>query len=81
MGNDPVNAEEIAEQEKGIEILRNLPTEAKMYLCHHFRNALAPAIGLSSLMLDEQKPIALEYIKTISECLDHAIKDLQRIGC
>jgi len=81
MGNDPVNTEEIAEQERGIEILKNLPPEAKMYLCHHLRNALAPAINVVELHIMEGTPIPIKQAEVIRKGIDHAIADLRRIGC
>ena len=81
MGNDPVKPELIAEQERGIEALRNLPQEAKEYLCHHIFNALAPVVGYTEMMLEQQKPLSLEYIRYIKEGVDHALADLRRIGC
>jgi len=81
MGNDPINAEEIAEQEKGIEALRNMPPEAKEYLCHHLKNSLAPIINFAALYLDNGAPVPLGHLEMMKQCAEHAVADLRRIGC
>ena len=57
--------------EKAIEELQKLSTEAKKYLSHHLRNSLA------AIVFGAEKG---ELIK-IKRAAWHIVKDLKKIGC
>ena len=70
------------DQDKGIEILRSMPDEAKEYIAHHLRNALAGSIGNIDLALHQAKTKSLkERLEKANDGLFHAVSDLARIGC
>lgn len=58
------------EHEEGIEIVRNLPVEAKMALSHHLRNELQGIIG--GLESDD--------IKMVKRAALHMVDDLNKFG-
>ena len=70
------------EQDKGIEILRAMPSEAREYIAHHLRNSLAAIIGNIYLAMREtDKPSVHKQLSVATECVEHAVADLKRINC
>lgn len=69
-------------QEKAIAILRALPSEAKEYIAHHMRNALAGAAGYIHLAKKgELNEKTQEHLALADEGISHAVKDLSTFGC
>ena len=70
-------------QESALAVLRALPSEAKQYIAHHVRNALAGVVGnitLARMDVEQGKP-AEHHLDLADQCLWHAIEDLRKFGC
>lgn len=58
-------------EEKAIEEIRQLSTEAKQYISHHIRNSLCAVI----LFVDKNDK------EKLRDVIDHICKDLRAIDC
>lgn len=76
MGNDYEG------QEKAIQELLCMSAGAREFLMHHLRNSLHTAAGYVVLaQMKTHEPNIYEFLNESADSLEHALKDLRKIGC